>query len=292
MVSGAGQRGPGAHYRGRDLCGASFRNQNLDGADFRDADLRGADFTGASLVGANFTNARIGVRPVTGLLILAGTLAIAVAAGAVTGFLAEATRDGANSSGWQEPLGAWLLVAIVVLFFTALVLKGVKPALLVFLFAVVAAVAVDLSLVFLFGDFHPERWLPVFGLLLMFGPAAVAGILGRVVGGAFGAWAVALVAVSGGLVAGRLEGGLAAVVVSLLLAFVTRRALKADKRDRSIRYLAHRIASRRGTRFTEADVTRADFTGTLLNHSDMTRAVLSGATWEPGKGPVAFDQAN
>ena len=136
-----------------------------------------------------------------------------------------------------------------------------------------------------------QRGLPMIGLLLLFGPAAVAGILGRVVGGAFGAGAIALVAVLGGLAAGRVNGGLAAIVVSVLLVFVAKRALKNDERDDVIRRLANRIVSRYGTKLTGADVTRANFTGTSLTQADLSDAVLAGATWDEGKGPVAAADA-
>ena len=79
-------------------------------------------------------------------------------------------------------------------------------------------------------------------------------------GGAFGAWAIALVAVLGGLAAGRVNGGMAAIVVGVLLVFVAKRALKADKRDDAVRRLTNRLVSRHGTRLAGADLTRANFT--------------------------------
>ena len=82
---------------------------------------------------------------------------------------------------------------------------------------------------------------------------------------------------------------MAAIVVSMLLVFISKRALKADERDRPMRYIAHRIVTHRGTRFTAADVTRAGFTGTTLTHSDMSEAVLEDSVWDPGKGPGTFD---
>ena len=75
----------------------------------------------------------------------------------------------------------------------------------------------------------------------------------------------------------------------MLLVFISRRVLKADERDRPMRYVAHRIVTHRGTCFTGADVTRADFTGTTLAHSDVSEAVLEDSVWDPGKSPTAFD---
>ncbi len=82
------------------------------------------------------------------------------------------------------------------------------------------------------------------------------------VGGTFGAWAIGFVAVIGGLAAGRAHGGIAAIVVGMLLVLISKRALKNDTRDRPMRVVAYRIVTHRGTHFTGADITRADFTGT------------------------------
>jgi uncharacterized protein YjbI with pentapeptide repeats len=71
----------------------------------------------------------------------------------------------------------------------------------------------------------------------------------------------------------------------MLLVLISKRALANDARDRPMRYLAHRIATHRGTRFMDADLTRADFTGTKLSHSDMSSAVFRDTIWEPGQVP-------
>jgi hypothetical protein len=125
--------------------------------------------------------------------------------------------------------------------------------------------------------------------MLLFGLAVVAGIVARMVGGAFGPFIIVVVALIGGIAAGRADGGIGAIVVSVLLVTISRRALRLDPRDRPVLKLAHRIVARRGTRFTNANLTRADFTGARLAYSDMTDAVLSGTTWDPGKGPITLD---
>lgn len=276
-------------HHGEDLRGQSFCDQTLDDGDFAGADVRGADFSRASLVDANFSNARIGVTPLTGALLLGAAIVISIAAGLVTGYFINAIRERLQSSEWQDLLGGWLLLAVVIAFLVILLRNGVVSALKIFLIVALAVIALDLIVLLVFGELRTDRvrhGMPVIGLLLLFGPAAVAGILGRIVGGTFGAWAISLVAVLGGLAAGRVQGGLAAIVVSILLVFLAKRALKADERDNSVRRLANRIVSRRGTRFTGADVTRADFTGTVLVQADLTGATLAGAVWDEGKGPV------
>lgn len=279
-------------YDAQDLRGALFHNAHLDHTDFRDADLRGADFAGASLVDAEFTNARLGVRPLTRALVLAAALLVSIAAGLVTGYFVTAMRERVTSSEWQDVLGGWLLLAIVVSILLVLVSRGIDTALRVSLVVAALAIALDILVLFVTGDLgarRVERGLRVIGLLLLFGPAAVAGILGRLVGGIFGSWAIALVAIVGGIAAGQVNGGIAAIVVSVLLVSIAKRALKMDPRDRVLGRLAHRIITHHGTRFTGADLRRADFTGAALSLSDTSEAVLVDAVWDQDKGPVIFE---
>ncbi len=275
-----------ADYHGRDLRGRSFEGEDLDGADFTEADLRGADFSGASLVEADFTNARLGVTPLTAALIVIGALAVSITAGLIVGHFAETTREQAASSDWRDVFAAGLLAAVVILFFVVILVKGVSTAFRAFLIAVVVIVVVDFVVVFVMaGEIRYRNAVPLIGILALVVPAVIAGILGRMVGGTFGAWAIGLVAVLGGLAAGRAHGGLAAIVASVFLVALSKRALRGDARDGPLRYLGHRIVTHRGTRFSRADITGAVFTGTNPIHSELSSAVLDGAVWDSGRTP-------
>ncbi len=276
-------------YHGQDLRGRSFAGAALDRADFTGADLRTADFAGASLVDADFSNARIGVKPLTGALILVAAMVVSIAAGVVVGLLADGMRERLTSTEWQRLTGGIILLGLVVLYLYFLVTRGIVRALKVFFVVTVIVVAIDFVVVLIFGEPQYRDGLPAVGLILLFGPAAVAGVLGRVVGGVFGGWAIGIVSIVGGLAAGRVQGGLAAVVVTIILVVVARRALAKDDRDLLGRRLAQRILSRYGTRFAGADLTRANFAGTVLTQADLSNAVLDGAVWDDGRGPLAVE---
>ena len=94
------------NYHGQDLRGRSFRGANLDGADFTDADVRAADFAKASLVDADFTNARIGVKPLTGVLILVAAMLVSIAAGVVVGLLADGMEQRITSASGKTSWAA------------------------------------------------------------------------------------------------------------------------------------------------------------------------------------------
>ena len=92
--------------------------------------------------------------------------------------------------------------------------------------------------------------------------------------------------VAGLLAAGRAHGGLAALVISVSMVLISKRALRGDDRDHSVRKLAHRIVDRWGTQFVRADLTGADFSGTDATRCDVADATLDGVRWEPGQAPL------
>jgi hypothetical protein len=280
-------------YHGQNLRRRSFKGEELNGADFTGADLRGADFSNASLVDANFTDARMGVTPFVASLILLLALVVSLVAGVAVGHVAEVTRAQFSSSDWRDVFGGILMIAVVLLFLGLLVFKGMSTALRAYVVAIVAIIILDFAVVFIFaGEIRFRNAVPLVVVLVLVIPSVIAGILGRMVGGSFGAWAIAIVAILGGLAAGRASGGLAAVIVSMLLVLLSKRALKGDTRDGPMRYMGHRIASHRGTRFTDADLTRANFRGTVLVHSDMSSAVSQGVVWGSDSHPYIPGESN
>lgn len=101
-------------------------------------------------------------------------------------------------------------------------------------------------------------------LLMVLCLAMLAGILARVVGGVFGSWSIALVAVLGGLASVRAHGGVAGIVVALGLVTISKRAVRGDEEDRSLMRLAHRLTGRWGTQFIGADLTGAASPGSMV----------------------------
>ena len=257
--------------------------------------MRGADFSGASLVRADFTNARFGIRPIAGAILLGMAMVVSGLAGLSSAYFMQTMRERVASldwltlTDWQDKLANSLIVIVIVTFLVILVMKGAGAALPTLVGLIAVAFVVDLSIVIAVGQLRLERAPFLIGLMLLFGLALLAGILGRTVGGAFGAWAIALISIVGGLVAGSVEGGFTAVLVAALLVVISKRTLKGDGRDRFLRDLSHRIVTRHGTRFTGADISGATFTGTNLVAADMTGTVVEGTVWGPGQLPHRLD---
>lgn len=276
-------------HHAEDLRGASFRSDQLAAADFSGADLRGADFSSANLRGADLSDARLGLRPLTGAAILALGIAGSLAAGIVTGLTLNAVRDRLYGDGWEEQAGAGHMLIVIVVFAVVMFWKGIDTAIKAFGVTILILLPINFIMNLIWGEVEWDAGARAVGVVLVLAVAMLTGILGRVIGGSFGAWAIALVAVAGGLAAGQAQGGLAALVVSVSLVMISKRTLKFDQRDRTTRRVAHGFVRRWGTRFDGADLTDADFSGTSAANCNVTDAVLDGVRWEPGQLPLSLD---
>ena len=276
-------------YRGSDLRRRSFAEERLDGADFSGADLRGADFWRAQLRGASFKGAHLGLSPIVALLLFGGALAIVASTGWLIGWTLRDLVDGLDSIVWEDVLGRVLGIAVIGFFIVCAVAFGLPRALRYGAIAFAVGLAVNYIVIgFTSQEFDFVKDGRDIGVLLLLAAALVAGGIARVVGGTFATWAIVIVGLTGGFAAGRGGGGIAGIVVSLLLVVLAKRTLRNDPRDSFSRRLVNGIVSRRGTRFNDADLSGADFTGTELAQSDLSGAKLDGAKLEGTVGWPPF----
>ena len=274
-------------HRNENLRRKSFEAQSLPAANFEGADLRGADFTMADLSNASFRNTRFGVPPSVGAAILAAAIALSLAFGVVAGFAIDAVRERLYGEGWERTSSAAGILIILVVFVVVLFWKGLDTAITTYLWTFAVVLGASLVVRLIWGQVDIAVAARGIGLALVLALAVLSGIVARVIGGALGAWAIALVAIIGGLAAGQANGGLATLVISVSMVLISKRALRGDPRDRTVREFAHRLIDRWGTQFVRADLTGADFSGTDATHCDVTGATLDGVQWEPGHAPIA-----
>jgi uncharacterized protein YjbI with pentapeptide repeats len=266
------------------FAGHRFREQSLEGADFSGADLRGADFSGADMRGADFHGATFGAAPRIGAVLLGGAIAISIAAGVTIGWAVDQVRGRVYGDQWNEVAGGGSMVVVLLAFVGLILWRGFDTAIKasVVLYLVVAVGNVLANLVW-----DRVEWGSLLRstlVLVTLFLAILAGILGRLIGGVFGSWSIALVAVLGALASGRAHGGVAGIIVALCLVAISKRAIRGDRRDRSLLRVAHRLTSRWDTQFVGADLTGADFTGVDGRRCRVKGATLVDVTWDPGFG--------
>lgn len=276
---------PHADYRGRDLRGHSFRGQNLDGADFRESDLRDADFAGASLRAADFTGAQLGVRRHVGLVILLVAGAVAMSVGATSAIVAGEFRERLHSPDWDVLASGVGTVVVALTFLALLFRRGPRTALLALPIVLVVALVAGIVVKSAFADYDVGFALVTVGIMFLLVLAVLSGIFARILASTFGLIFTVALTLLAGFASGTLQGGIAAFVLSVFMTVVARRAAGRSDVDRPIEIVAHRILTLRGTRFSGADLSEANFTGTEIVHTDMRGALVEGAVWEAGKGP-------
>lgn len=271
--------------------GRSFRGRALQGADFSGKDVRGADFSGADLRGASFRDATFGVAPRHGAVFLGAAILASIAAGIAIGFAVERIRHRLSADQWDEVAEGGTVGLTLVVLVALIIWRGFDVAIKVVTVLYLAVLALNIVANFVWDD---VEWMVVLRatVLVVFVVLAVtAGVLGRVIGGVFGAWSIALVAVLGGLASGRADGGGAGILVALSLVVISKRALRGDPRDRTLRWIVHRVVGRWGTRFVDADLAGADFTGADTGQCGVAGAKLDGVTWDPDQ-PLPVDIAD
>jgi hypothetical protein len=74
---------------------------------------------------------------------------------------------------------------------------------------------------------------------------------------------------------------LGGIIVAVSLVLISRRAIRGDPRDRSVRRVAHRLVRQWGTSFSGANLTGADFTGVDASRCDVREATLVDVRWDP-----------
>ena len=262
------------------LIGRSFRDRSLDGADFGGKDVRSADFTGADLRNADFTDARVGVAPRKGVVILGVALLVAIGTGIAIGWFVDDIRRQVSADEWDQAAAGGSMGLLLLAFIGVMFWRGFDVAIRAVAVLYVVVVVVNVIANFIWEDvewFRVVRFTAVIALLFV---AILAGMLGRVIGGVFGTWSIILVAGIGGLSIGQAQGGIAGIVVAMSLAAISKRAAHGDRRDRTLRRLAHRLVGRHGTQFRDADLSGANFTGVDGSRCAVKGATLDGVTWD------------
>ena len=268
--------------------GPSFRGRSLEGADLSGRDLRGTDFTGADLRSASFRDAQFGVAPRVGVVMLGSSMVASIGAGAAIGVVVVQMMDRLSAEQWDELAEGGSIGLILIALIGLIFWRGFDAAIRVVAALYVAVLAVNIVANLLWDEVEWLVALRATALIVFLVLAITVGMLGRVIGGVFGAWSIALVAILGGLASGQADGGVGGIVIAVSLVLISKRALRGDQRDRTLRRIAHRLVGRWGTRFVDADLTGADFTGTDASRCGVKGATLEGVTWDPDQ-PLPLD---
>ncbi|CDN14619.1 MAG: pentapeptide repeat-containing protein [Richelia sp.] len=298
-------------YRRSKFRGKSFQGQDLTGMDFSGADIRGTDFSGAILRDTNFSRAKAGLQRRWAIILFLFSLLLstfsgllAAIGGALIGFL------WINETRPQENVYVAFASLIVLLIFFAIAIgRGISNACIFLAVAVAATVVAAVG----WAGIVAVSWTGI--TLTQSGAMATAQVVAVVVTGAVGLLAAAfstVVVTATAAVAGNIAGLIAvamtisaagavggavsvmaasvdtipalaaggvAILLIMIAAWVSSRALFGDYKQRWINDVAIAVTTKYGTNFYRADLTDADFTQAQLKNTNLNQAIITRTCW-------------
>ena len=278
----------------RSLRGRSFKGQNLQGANFSHTDIRGADFTDANLKGADFSYTRAGLqkRWVVLLLFLTTFLAIvcgfsALFAGIV--FLSSLLKD--TNIFFVFLISLLSLLIFCVMFIRENITKAIGISIAVFATSAFLSIALVKSVTW--ASSGSLIGCVVFTLSSVAGASITGGLqlaIAVFVGESI-AFVSIIIAAGFGILTGSyfvllalpqvryltfvwLWVAIMIVATFILSMYITKQVVVENNTYFFIRAIAISVASIRGTRFQNADLTDANFTQATLKNSDFRESTL------------------
>lgn len=291
-------------FQNANLRGRSFRGQDLSGIDFSEADIRGANFANATLVGANFSQVKAGLRRRQAIALVALALFLATLSGFMAGYgggvissllaLGDILNPHSSASGVVALVflgvfagitlrrglasagGTAVSIAVIAAMFAAIASQEVAVVALVQTIGIVSAVAgvmVGALAVALVLVMAGTRTVIIAAIL------AILAILSAAIGTQFG---IAGVDSDQAFVIACGIAGAIALTLLWLGGYTGWRAWNGSKRYALIRAIAVTLSTQ-GTVFRGANLTDADFTGSVLKNTDFRGADLTRTCWFQAK---------
>jgi len=263
----------------QDLKGVSFRDKNLSYANFLDSDLRGADFTGSDLTGANFTNVKTGITPTNKVLIFVVALIVSALSGYIAMLAGSTIQTMLKSTDNYIRYAGIVTSVLVIVFIVFAYWKGERSAIrnLMIPAAIVALIIALVAKLSGYGTGIGMLYLILATALtvIMF----VVGTVARSAAGTLSNIIFIVVALVGGLFGKTMGGGVAALIMAVACAMISKKALSGASGFDSLRGLAVWITSRFGTSFRNSKLADANFSKSQIHNSDFSNADVSTVEW-------------
>jgi hypothetical protein len=267
-------------YSNRNLQNISFINEDLSHARFIESDLRGVNFTGADLSGASFINVRTGIAPLKLFLIFISTLLISVLSGYISMLAGNTIQTMLASEDGKVRVIAIATMIIIVLFIGFTYWKGTTTAIRqlmipVFIFSIIVG-----GISYFSGIGTGKGLVYELVALVLVIVMLVVGTIARATIGSISNILFVIVALSGGLFAKSVGGGVGTLIMAISCALISKRALSGAKGFDLIRKLAGYFTTKFGTSFRNCRLREADFSLLKkINNADFSNADITVASW-------------
>jgi hypothetical protein len=270
-------------YIQQNLQKASFKNEDLTNANFAHSDLRGADFSGANLTGADFTDVKIGIRPMVTVVLFIAAFVISAFSGYVAMLAGNSVQRMLGSPEGTVRAAGIVSVVATLLFIIYSYIKGVGTGIRHIIIPTAALVIAVGIVPYLAGWSSGEGMLYLVISLSLVVVMFIVGTLARAVAGTMSSILFLIVALSGGLFAKSVGGGIGTALMAISCAMISKRALSGAKGFELLRKMISYITAKFGTSFRHAELANANFSHLNVHNADFTDADVARANWFDSK---------
>jgi hypothetical protein len=266
-------------YSNQHLQNASFVDQDLRYSNFSNSDLRGANFTGANLNGVDFTGIKTGITPVKIVWMFLVAMGISLLAGYLAMLGGRSVQTLLLSKQEHERTAGILAIVIIILFIVCAWWVGGGHAIRALIVPLVIF-AFLAGLIIYWTGLSTGKGMLYLGLSLvlvvvMFITATVA----QAMAGAMSNVLFFIVALSGALFSKSIGGGIGAIVLAIICAMFSKRALNNVQGFHLLHGMALYITGRFGTSFRRTKMANTRFNQSKLRNADFTKTDITLINW-------------
>jgi hypothetical protein len=270
-------------FSNQNLQNMSFANQDLRYSNFSNSDLRGANFCGANCNGVDFTGAKTGITPVNVVLLFIASLAISLLSGYIAMLGGLAVQQLVLSELKHERSAGTLSVFITVAFIVYAWRNGggvaiKQVALPIVVFSILVAVIIYLTGI---GTGKGMFFLGISLILVVI--MFITGTIARVAAGSLSKIIFWVVALSGEAFSKSVGGGIGTILLAILCAMISKRAISGAKGFELLHRLALYITGKFGTSFQRAKMANARFSQSKIRNADFSNTDISLINWGNSK---------
>lgn len=266
-------------HSNKNLQKAVLQDKDLGSTSFSGSDLRGADFTGSNLMGADLSNVKTGIRPIYVVAIFIIALAISLVSGYIAAKASLTIKGMLDDESGKIRLAGIISLVIVAFSFLYALRRGGNKTILHVIIPVIIAMAI-IAAVFRWsgigtgiGAFY-IAFTVVFVVVMIY-----IGTVARAAAGSLSNILFIIVAIAGGIFGKSITGGIGPVILAVVCALLSKRALNNVKHFALLRRVIFFMTTRFGTSFRNTNLTNADFSNSVLRNTDFSGADLTGTKW-------------
>jgi hypothetical protein len=270
-------------YSNRNLQKVSFVNEDLRYSNFSNSDLRGADFSGANCNGVDFTGAKTGIPPKKVAIIFIVALTVSLLSGYIAMLGGMAVQHLILSPQKHERSAGTLSVFITIAFILYAWRVGGGVAIRTMALPIIIFSILIAAIIYLSGAGTGKGMFYLGISLILVVVMLTTGTIARTVAGSLSKVIFWIVALSGELFGKTVGGGIGAILLAIICAMISKRAMNGAKGFELLNKMSLFITGRYGTSFRNSKMANTRFSKSKIKNADFSHTDISLINWGNSK---------